>query len=484
MTLFNMELNGTQQNHYERVASLSQGIIILNSEVKQSNITPKQSSCDTNLAWHVLQKEDMGGLKFRLLKKSFTEWRRKTLLKTERSKSTDATHENCQIKHKEKLNHFINNLRNHQKERESPTMSIIQQNNCENSKSIQCFKNRYKSQRKIIKDQRSKIEEQNNIINELKMGIIREDLLKSIENTKIEIRELFNNCSRKLLTKSPLLKAVDDRDKIMILSQKAPKAIQRMQERATERTLYREIILERKRIIEETRQRLLEEAIEKKKVMEEEERKRNLDLIKKQRKRDLHLQKIRLEKRKEFEHKFTLAKQFYDRALIRQCFEKLFNNYIKSKENTKLATDFYLSRLKFKVLKSLLGYVENKFKVKYDIADAHYRYVILRRAFDKICDFKMESIRALQVAEDLHDFRLTSNTFIHWHRYVCRQIMLDHASNKIAMKHNIRRILFQYFYLWRSLPVVLKLERAKEEKKRKWREKVWEILPDYQLPDE
>ncbi|XP_066155972.1 coiled-coil domain-containing protein 191 isoform X2 [Euwallacea fornicatus] len=482
MTLFNRELNGTQQNHYETVASLSQGIVALHSELKQSNITPKLSSSNTNLAWHVLQKEDMGGLKYRLLQKFFTEWRRKTLLKTE--PGFDAIHENYRTKHKEKLNYFINNLRNHQKEREASTESVVQQNNCENSKPIQCFKNRYKSQRKIINDQRSKIEEQNKIINELKLGIIREDLLKSIENTKIEIRELFNNCSPKLLTKSPLLKAIDDRDKIMILSQKAPKSIQRMQERATERTLYREVILERKRIIEETRQRLLEEAIEKKKVMEEEERKRNLDLINKQRKKDLHLQKIRLEKKKEIQHKFMLAKQFYDRALIKQCFEKLFKNYIKSKENTKLATDFYLNRLKLKVFNTLLGYVESKFKVKYDIADAHYRYIILRRAFDEICDFKTESVRALQVAEDLHDFRLTSNTFIHWHRYVCKQIMLDRKRSEIAMKHNNRRMLFQYFHLWRSLPVVLKLERAKEEKKRKWREKVWEILPDYQIPDE
>lgn len=47
-----------------------------------------------------------------------------------------------------------------------------------------------------------------------------------------------------------------------------------------------------------------------------------------------------------------------------------------------------------------------------------------------------------------------------------------------------RRLLFQYFYQWRSLPVVIQLEKAKEAKKRKWREKVWEILPDFQPSEE
>lgn len=47
-----------------------------------------------------------------------------------------------------------------------------------------------------------------------------------------------------------------------------------------------------------------------------------------------------------------------------------------------------------------------------------------------------------------------------------------------------RRLLFHYFYLWRSLPAVMQLEKAKELKKRKWREKVWEVIPDYKPPED
>lgn len=47
-----------------------------------------------------------------------------------------------------------------------------------------------------------------------------------------------------------------------------------------------------------------------------------------------------------------------------------------------------------------------------------------------------------------------------------------------------RCLLFNCFYQWRSLKAVLELEKAKELKKQKWREKVWEILPDYRPPED
>lgn len=47
-------------------------------------------------------------------------------------------------------------------------------------------------------------------------------------------------------------------------------------------------------------------------------------------------------------------------------------------------------------------------------------------------------VRALQVAEDWYDFKLTNNTFVHWHRYVCKQVMLDRKKNQIAERHNSR----------------------------------------------
>lgn len=90
----------------------------------------------------------------------------------------------------------------------------------------------------------------------------------------------------------------------------------------------------------------------------------------------------------------------------------------------------------------------------------------------------------MQVAEDLYDLRLTSNTFVNWQRQVYRIINRREKRLQIAKNHYDRNILVQYFYQWRTLPAVIQLEKAKELKKRKWREQVSRILPDYRAPDE
>lgn len=311
------------------------------------------------------------------LRKYFTKWKniakKKDLIASNRES--------------EKLDEFIENLKCYKNEKQlSGVVATNPRSETNNQiiESAQSFKNRYKSQKKIIEIQRSKIDNQTKIINELKLGIIREDLLKSMENTKIEIRDIFNNCSGRLLIKAPLLQPPEDRDKIMILSQKAPNVLQKMQQRAIERAQYRNIILERKKLIEETRQKLLEEAIEKKKSLEEEERKRNLEAINEQRRKDLILQKRRLERKQEFESKCRLAKQFYEHLLVKQCFRKLYTNYNKAQEHQTLAKQFYERKQKARALNVWFQYVDSQYKDKYEVADAHFAFKTLKKAFQTI----------------------------------------------------------------------------------------------------
>lgn len=88
----------------------------------------------------------------------------------------------------------------------------------------------------------------------------------------------------------------------------------------------------------------------------------------------------------------------------------------------------------------------------------------------------------MQVAEDLYDLRLTSNTFLNWNRQVCKMINLREKRFDIAKNHYNRKLLVQYFYQWTTLPAVIQLEKAKDLKKRKWREQVSKILPNYRAP--
>lgn len=294
-----------------------------------------------------------------MIRKYFIKWKEQTRFEKSRQPNLES---------------FINNLQHHK------TTWAAKKENASNEIALSGhnFKNRYKAQKSIIDNQRAKLEEQEKIISELKLGIIREDLLKSIEKTKCNIREIFSQCSEKLLLKAPLIQPPDEREKIMISSQKAPKLVQQMEKRALERAKCREIILERKKLMEAARQRLLEEAIEKKRVLEEEERKRSIELINDQRKKEMELRRIRQYKKKLLDEKLAKARHFYHNILIMQSFRKLYTNYNNARYNWSLAVSHHLYKTKATIIKRWVGYVESKYEVRYHLADAHYNYKVLK----------------------------------------------------------------------------------------------------------
>lgn len=247
-------------------------------------------------------------------------------------------------------------------------------------KSRSSYKNRFMVQKNIINLQKSKLDEQNKIIEELKLGIIREDIFKSIENTKINIKEIFAGCSEKTKCRIPVVFVEENKFKVNI--QKAPKIIQQMEERALQRARKREIILERKKLMEEIRQKMLEEAIEKKKVLEEEERKKNLEIMKEKRKKELELERIRQEKRKYFEEKMNIAVEFHKKLLKQQCLRKLYNNLIMCREKKIIAIEHYKNKVLRQCLNLWMNFVESLYIVKYETADAHFSYKMLKKCLD------------------------------------------------------------------------------------------------------
>nr|CAI5866380.1 unnamed protein product [Callosobruchus analis] len=330
--------------------------------------------------------------------------------------------------------------------------------------------------------QRAKIEEQNKIIAELELGIIRKDLMKSIENTKTNIREIFAECSHKMKLKLPTL--LIQEPKFSVCSKQAPKFVQQMEERALARAKNREMILERKRFIEETRQKLLEEAVERKKALEEEERKRNLEMLKQKRYKEMELEKIRQANQQIYLKKLSTAIMFHNKLLTQQCFKKLAVNASLNKEKHSFAVAQHRRFVLREIMKCWKEFIEDKYRPKFSLAEGYHRNLLLKTSFLKWKEAQNESRRNNQVSEDYYEFKLTSTVFIYWHRYTCKQIVLESKKLEVAEKHYNRKILFHYFYQWRSLKVVLELEKARELKKRRWREKVWEIIPDYRPPND
>lgn len=277
----------------------------------------------------------------------------------------------------EKLDRFIEKLKNTKKVIRLHKYEKYEQNS---EKSRSSYKNRFMVQKNIIDSQKAKLDEQNKVIEELKLGIIREDILKSIENTKTNIREIFAGSSGKIKCKVPVVFVQENKFNIDI--QKAPKIIQQMEERSLERARNREIILERKRLIEEMRQKILEETIEKKRILEEEERKKNLQIMKENRRKELERERIRQQKRHIYEEKLIKAVEFHEKLLKQQCLRKLFNNLILSREKALTAIVHYRKKIQKNCLYSWMNLVESFYLVKYEIVDAHFSYKILRKCMN------------------------------------------------------------------------------------------------------
>ncbi|XP_056634635.1 merozoite surface protein 9 [Diorhabda sublineata] len=420
-----------------------------------------------------------------LLQKYFNIWKNAVLLKRDLVKERE-NEQNQQLK----LEALIKKLK--KRNRKNEKLKKLEDSKSDESflekpkhifkETSTIYKNRYDAQKTIIQMQKAKLEEQSKIIQDLKVGIISDDLLKSIENTKTNIREIFGNCSTKIKYKIPLI--LSDESRFLVNSHRVPKIVQKLEHRALERAQNREMILERKRIIEEARQKMLQEAIEKKRVLEEEEKRRSLELMKERRQKELEAEKIRQANKQKYMEKLNKAVGFHNKLLLKQNLRKLFKNILIARKNNFVAVEHYQHKTMKKCFDNWQILVESTYKLKYQKADAHFEYVLLRTSLKIWQKVRFESIRNMQVAEDFFDFRLTSNIFIHWNRYVCIQYMREHKNLKIAETHFKRRLLFHYFYLWRSLKTVNELEKAKELKKAKWRSKVWEILPDYKPPED
>ncbi|KAL3268920.1 hypothetical protein HHI36_008007 [Cryptolaemus montrouzieri] len=342
------------------------------------------------------------------------------------------------------------------------------------------FRNRFQAQKTIINKQKIKLHEQERIINELKMGILTEEVRNSLDKSKSDIRELFGDCKLKLIGRVPLeYVPLNDSEKISVHSQSAPKILQLLEQRAYERMKYREMIKERKRILEETKKKLYEEALEQKKCLEEEEKKKHLEMIRERRKEDLERMAIRQANKEKFIKDSTTATEMYKRKLLAHSFSRWKFQFKWSRDKAVLCEEHYKKNILKKSFKALLGIVQIKYSIKYNVADKFYKRSMLKKAIIGFRQNRLERMRSMQIAEDYYDFRLQCKVVDHWTSYIHRAVIIESIKMQQAIYQHQRKLLFQSFFQWKSLPTVLKLEKAKEERKQKWRQKVWEILPDF-----
>ncbi|XP_044754658.1 coiled-coil domain-containing protein 191 [Coccinella septempunctata] len=338
------------------------------------------------------------------------------------------------------------------------------------------FQNRFSAQKKIIEMQRSRLMEQEKIINELKMGILSKDDIH--KNDKYDISELFQDCRIKLLGKVPLEYIPKNQD-LFVKTQTVPKIIQELEKRALERMQYREIIKERKKMLEETRKQLQEENLRKKHQMEEEERLRHLEMLNERHRKEQEKMKLRKINKEIFMKNMNRAVQFHDKKILIKIFYIWKYEYISSLSKLQMSEDYFKKKVLKKHFMILLELVHYKYSLKCVMADSFQRNKLLRRSFRSFKENRIEGIRSWQVAEDFNDFRIERTFFKCLYSFTSKEKILRDIKNQQANYHYRRKLLFYSFFHWKSLPIVLKMEKVKEERKQKWRKKVLEILPDF-----
>ncbi|GJQ75765.1 hypothetical protein Trydic_g17836 [Trypoxylus dichotomus] len=419
--------------------------------------------------------------KMKIAEKYFRLWKTKVKAKQEHQ----------DMKHK--INIFLEQLKKHKETKSYTKCQKSIEDKTSQSKShpksekkkyqdvSEIYRSRYQAQQDLIIAQRVKLQEQEQLIEDLKLGIITDETQKSLETCKYEIRDIFRRCSERVKCKITPPEAVEKNvDVIELRTSKASKIVAEMDKRAMERAIRRNIILEKKKLIEEEKRKQAELVVANKKAADEEQKRKNLEAIKERRRLETELEKKRQENRRKFLESINRAEKFHKKKIKRKFFDA-FKTLMEIKYEFEDKSElFYKNSLQKKTLDIWRMYIREKLEKQYLDANILYEYKIKRKLFKSWNSILVLRKQSMQVAEDLYDMKLQSKLFTLWHIQTCRQQMIEVKNLQLAEKHYNRRILIHYFYEWRSFPAVVQLEKAKEERKRKWRERVWEILPDYE----
>ncbi|KAF5308499.1 hypothetical protein FQR65_LT06164 [Abscondita terminalis] len=389
---------------------------------------------------------------------------------------------NKELQQSEKLEAFIKSLKNVKQKSLTEDENKLERRPKQYAKESQ-FMHRFQAQKEIIQMQKQKLNQQQNMINQLKLGNLDLAIDESMEQTKKNVTEIMRNCSVKVRCKiksNVFLENINkDLLELGIKSDKVPKIIREMERRAVDRERRRQLISERKKILDATKKKAIENEILEKTTQDEEKRRQCMEELQKRREAQLKFYRQVKINRERMLHNTAIAKDFYEKKLkqftinaLRRLIQIKNDNFIKSK----VYYEIKLIRKGFKYWKQFITEIE--YKRNYNALQL-YNGKMKKKLFFGWFKIYVLSIQHLQVAEDFYTMQLERRMFHRWSCYTYTQQYIETKNTQKALRHYQNWILLHYFYQWRALPAILIIERAKEEKKRKWREKVWEILPDY-----
>ncbi|XP_067009930.2 coiled-coil domain-containing protein 191 [Anabrus simplex] len=329
---------------------------------------------------------------------------------------------------------------------------------------------RFEAQKHIIAKQKEKLQEQGRLIEELKLQHLKRDAEESAKDAKEKINETLANIT--LRTK--------DRT-VNLQSLIPPIRLVRMTERAKERERRWQLLKEKKQKAEEERLKRIEEEEQRKKQQEEDEKRRKIEELKEKRQREKEMELYKQQEKARIRQLTKKANEYYKRKLLLNFGITPLKRLITLREEQLIVVAAYHKRrLLLRHFYVWKIHVQDILKEKSDKAETCYKMQLLRRSLLALLLVREEYICKEQVADDFYESQLQKRVFIQWQTYTCSQhLQLAIQLERAAAFYN-RKIVINSLEQWRRLPTIQKYEREKEERKRLWRQRVQEMLPDFQ----
>jgi len=239
-------------------------------------------------------------------------------------------------------------------------------------------------------------------------------------------------------------------------------------------------IQHRKRLIEETKDRIAKEKYEEQLLNAEREKKRKIkEFREKQRREQIEMEKRKIEWAK-MKQLNEMAINHYNRKLIAKEVFQPWLALLRHRQQLNIqATQFNIKRIKsiyFREWRAVLIRSEQEKVIKALALRAKQQ---LRSVMAQWRSVGVTRKLKWQVAEDWSDMRIVRMSLNAWRDFVWIEQWETQEKWKQAAAFERKKLLGNCLQHWMMLPLKERLDRQKEIRLRQWREKVQQVLPDF-----
>ncbi|XP_055612669.1 calponin homology domain-containing protein DDB_G0272472 [Uranotaenia lowii] len=388
-----------------------------------------------------------------------------------------------------RINDFINNIRAGKKKSGKPNAATAQAFTVKKD-----YEHRLKVQQDIIELQKLKLERQERIITELKLSKFSEAAKISKMEIQTELQKAMRTGNVRLRAKAKCIQIVgnirndtteeDELRKLQAQGLMIPKFLAKMQQRAVERSQRHQEAKERRMKLEREREDSKQAAEEAKRLEDEEARKRRYREMREKRKLEKLQKIIREQERQAWIANNQISKEFRLLKLKRLGMGafKLLLGIRRDNERRALAAKKRYYKKKY--FRKWWGLTNAVWEGKKQIADSYANAKIMSFGMFYWKEYCHEQRKKMQVAIDWCEMRVTEKVISIWLNRTKQSLIILQGKLSHASAHYEWQLKWKVFERWQRLHIILKIEKETEQRRQRWRMKIWELLPDYKPLEE